>query len=126
MRVLQLRILSILAVTGLLVSAEDAKAWGRFGHLAVCDLAYRNFTDTTRDELKKLFQTQQGGITVKGKGKMPDRSTHLSILAALKKILYLESTLKIISSTFPETPNRLQLVVPQMLNASCPEFSETS
>jgi len=51
---------------------NDARAWGKFGHLTVCDLAYRNFTDTTREELKKLFQVPQG-ITVSGRGEMEDR-----------------------------------------------------
>lgn len=58
---------------GLISSSGQALAWGKFGHLTVCDLAYRNMTDKTRDELKKLFQVDQGGIDVKGRGKMPDR-----------------------------------------------------
>ncbi|MGO4665490.1 S1/P1 nuclease [Bosea sp. 2RAB26] len=56
-----------------LASGQEAKAWGKLGHLTVCDLAYRNFTDHTRDELKRLFQVRQGGIFVKGRGKLADR-----------------------------------------------------
>lgn len=59
--------------SGLVLSAGEARAWGKFGHLTVCDLAYRNFTDKAREELKKLFQVDQGGIDVKGRGKLPDR-----------------------------------------------------
>jgi hypothetical protein len=38
-----------------------AKAWGKFGHLTICDLAYRNFTEASRDELKTLFRIGQSG-----------------------------------------------------------------
>jgi hypothetical protein len=51
---------------------KQAKAWGKFGHLVVCDLAYRNLTDASQEKLKELFNGKKG-ITVKGKGKMPDR-----------------------------------------------------
>lgn len=51
----------------------QAKAWGKFGHLVVCDLAYRNLTDASRTKLKTLFQSRSGGILVKGKGKLEDR-----------------------------------------------------
>ncbi|WP_080686043.1 S1/P1 nuclease [Rhizobium leguminosarum] len=53
--------------------AGPAHAWGQFGHLTVCDLAYRNFTDTTRKELRALFEIDKGGIDVEGHGKLPDR-----------------------------------------------------
>jgi len=52
---------------------EPATAWGKFGHLVVCDLAYRNLTEASREKLKQLFQVRRGGITVKGKGRLPDR-----------------------------------------------------
>lgn len=51
----------------------QAKAWGKFGHLVVCDLAYRKLTDTSRTKLKTLFQSNAGGVMVKGKGKLKDR-----------------------------------------------------
>lgn len=44
-----------------------ASAWGEFGHLTVCDLAYRNLTDASRDEMKRIFHAGQGGITVHAK-----------------------------------------------------------
>lgn len=52
---------------------QPAKAWGEFGHLTVCDLAYRNYTPTTRAVLKDLFQVQSGGITVHGRDGDEDR-----------------------------------------------------
>lgn len=64
-------ILALLALC--LFTPGQAKAWGKFGHLTVCDLAYRNLTDASRDKLKELFQSKRGGIMVKGKGKLPDR-----------------------------------------------------
>jgi hypothetical protein len=54
------------------VLPEQAKAWGKFGHLVVCDLAYRNLTDTSKETLKQLFNGTRG-ITVKGKGRLNDR-----------------------------------------------------
>jgi S1/P1 Nuclease len=52
---------------GLTLHAVPALAWGEFGHLTVCDLAYRNLTHKTHEELKKLFQIATGGITVPGR-----------------------------------------------------------
>jgi hypothetical protein len=46
---------------------EAATAWGRFGHLVVCDLAYRNLADPSKEALKKLFNVTRGGITVRGR-----------------------------------------------------------
>jgi hypothetical protein len=54
-------------------SGEAAFAWSAPGHLTVCDLAYRNLTKTARDELKRLFHVESGGIFVKGKGEVDDR-----------------------------------------------------
>ncbi|CDX17943.1 S1/P1 Nuclease [Mesorhizobium sp. SOD10] len=62
----------LLAAT-IFAAPNQANAWGKFGHLTVCDLAYRNFTKITRDQLNKLFEIKTGGIDVKGKGKLPDR-----------------------------------------------------
>jgi hypothetical protein len=56
----------VFALPGLTTPDAPAKAWGEFGHLTVCDLAYRNLTDATQEQLKKLFQKDQGGITVTG------------------------------------------------------------
>jgi hypothetical protein len=64
-------VLALLALC--LFAPGQAKAWGKFGHLTVCDLAYRNLTDASHDKLKVLFQSKKGGITVKGKGRLPDR-----------------------------------------------------
>lgn len=55
------------------VASTDALAWGKYGHLTVCDLAYRNLTDATRVELRKLLEIDKGGINVEGRGQMPDR-----------------------------------------------------
>jgi S1/P1 Nuclease len=73
MRASQLLILVGFVFAGILGSSGEARAWGKFGHLTVCDLAYRNFTSTTRKELRKLFQVATGGITVDGRGALPDR-----------------------------------------------------
>lgn len=55
----------LLALFGLCAQAEQAQAWGRFGHLVVCDLAYRNLTAVSREKLKELFNRDKG-ITVTG------------------------------------------------------------
>jgi hypothetical protein len=65
----QLFVLVLLAFT---VLPNQAKAWGKFGHLVVCELAYRNLTDASQAKLKQLFNGKRG-ITVKGRGKMDDR-----------------------------------------------------
>jgi len=54
-------------------AAHEAAAWGKFGHLTVCDLAYRNLTDPAKAELKRLFRAGHGGILVEGRGKLEDR-----------------------------------------------------
>lgn len=43
------------------INPTPAKAWGKMGHLTICDLAYRNLTDASRDELKTLFRVGQSG-----------------------------------------------------------------
>jgi hypothetical protein len=52
---------------------RPAQAWGKFGHLTVCDLAYRNLTDTSRAKVRALLRSEAGGITVPAHGKMPAR-----------------------------------------------------
>lgn len=62
-----------LAATGAIATPEPAKAWGKFGHLTICDLAYRNLTDTSQAAIGEILQSRSGGITVKGRGRMPDQ-----------------------------------------------------
>nr|WP_294814707.1 S1/P1 nuclease [uncultured Sphingomonas sp.] len=62
-------VLGTLTLTG----SQPAHAWGRYGHLTICDLAYRNFTPATRAAVNDLLQSRSGGITVAGRGEMPDR-----------------------------------------------------
>lgn len=69
-RLVVLIALTIAATVATLLPAT-AHAWGKVGHLTVCDLAYRNLTPTTRAALKDLLQSNHGGITVPGKGRMP-------------------------------------------------------
>ena len=64
--------IGLATLLGLALLPDPAKAWGKFGHLVVCDLAYRNLTDASKDELKELFNGKRG-ITVKGKGELADR-----------------------------------------------------
>ncbi len=60
--------------TGLSVAApEPAMAWGKFGHLTICDLAYRNLTPASRAAVGEILQSRSGGITVRGRGRMPDQ-----------------------------------------------------
>lgn len=58
-----MRILSaVLFLAGALAALavpQPAMAWGQYGHLTVCDLAYRNLTDTSRDKLKTLFAVKR-------------------------------------------------------------------
>ncbi len=55
------------------VAPSPAGAWGKFGHLTICDLAYRNLTPASRTAMNDLLQAGRGGITVEGRGRMPDR-----------------------------------------------------
>lgn len=43
------------------IAPAPAVAWSKYGHLIICDLAYRNSTAATRDELKGLFRTHSDG-----------------------------------------------------------------
>jgi hypothetical protein len=77
-------VLGTLALTG----SPPASAWGRYGHLTICDLAYRNFTPATRAAVNDLLQSRSGGITVEGRGQMPDRHyTSFSIVCLEKGAL---------------------------------------
>lgn len=68
MRLIATAVFAFASITStLLIAPRPALAWGEFGHLTVCDLAYRNLTDNSRTELKKIFRAGQGGITVLGK-----------------------------------------------------------
>jgi S1/P1 Nuclease len=40
---------------------KEAKAWGKYAHVAICDMAYRNLTETSRTQLKTIFQIGQQG-----------------------------------------------------------------
>lgn len=74
MRVFWITACAIVAgLFGIVVAPVPAHAWGKFGHLTVCDLAYRNLTPASRDALGDLLQSRSGGITVPGRGQMPDR-----------------------------------------------------
>lgn len=73
MRRLILALCGVVAGVLTLLAPAQANAWGRYGHLTVCDLAYRNLTPASRTALKDLLQSRTGGITVKGRGKLADR-----------------------------------------------------
>lgn len=60
-----LALLTTALAAGGVVMPQESKAWGEFGHLTVCDLAYRNFTPATRQVVKDLFA---GGVTITAHG----------------------------------------------------------
>lgn len=64
---------AILATGFLIAAPQPAMAWGKFGHLTICDLAYRNLTPTSRAAVGEILQSRSGGITVEGRGRMPDQ-----------------------------------------------------
>lgn len=66
-------LLALTVAVLLAATPPTAKAWGRQGHLTVCDLAYRNLTAASRAALVDLMQSRAGGIKVEGRGRMPDR-----------------------------------------------------
>lgn len=68
-----LAILTLALTAQLWLAPSPANAWGKFGHLTVCDLAYRNLTPTSRAKVIDLLQSKTGGITVRGHGRMPDQ-----------------------------------------------------
>ncbi len=57
----------LLSASWLYFVPTSASAWAEYGHLTVCDLAYRNLTDPSKEELKRIFHEHKGGITVHGK-----------------------------------------------------------
>lgn len=63
----------VVGLFGIVVAPVPARAWGKFSYLTVCDLAYRNLPPARRDALGDLLQSRTGGITVSGRGQMPDR-----------------------------------------------------
>ena len=62
-----------LAPIALLTLPGQAKAWGKFGHLTVCDLAYRNLTPKSREVLGSLIRSRSGGFEVPARGKTAAR-----------------------------------------------------
>lgn len=72
-RLLSAILLALTVLVGLVAAPPAANAWGRQGHLVVCDLAYRNLTETSRAALIDLLQSRAGGIHVAGRGKLDDR-----------------------------------------------------
>lgn len=63
-------VLSLLIIQGF---TKSTYAWSEFGHLTICDLAFRNTTEKTREELDKLFQVETGGIEIKDRDGTIDR-----------------------------------------------------
>src|SRR5918995_1429487 len=59
MRISQLPFLVTFVFAGVLGWPGEAAAWGQFGHLTVCDLAYRNLTPATRTELRRLLEEDE-------------------------------------------------------------------
>jgi len=57
--------------TSLTLVPQPAKAWGKFGHLTICEVAYRNLTPASRAAVGQILQSRSGGITVPGHGDMP-------------------------------------------------------
>lgn len=53
---------------------QPAKAWGKFGHLTICEVAYRNLTPASRAEIGKILQSRSGGLTVPGRGQTAARN----------------------------------------------------
>jgi hypothetical protein len=49
-------VLGLGALVGFVAVPQPAFAWGEQGHSAVCELAYRNLTPTTREKLTDLFK----------------------------------------------------------------------
>lgn len=57
----------------LLAMPSPGHAWGKFGHLTICEVAYRNLTPASRAAIGEILQSHNGGITVPGHGKLPDQ-----------------------------------------------------
>lgn len=51
--------------------SEPSHAWGKQGHLTICDLAYRNLTPASRSNLNEILRGEQGGIRVPARGRTP-------------------------------------------------------
>lgn len=65
--------LAVTLATATVAAPEPALAWGKFGHLTICELAYRNLTDASQDAVGDILQSRQGGIFVPGRGEADDR-----------------------------------------------------
>ena len=60
----------VLVLCGLFLgflSPTQAQAWGKYGHLTVCDLAYRNLTPASKTAVIDLLRSRNGGVTVRGR-----------------------------------------------------------
>lgn len=73
MRLDQLILLPFLWIVAVAGVSSGAKAWGKFGHLTICELAYRNLTPAARITVSDLLKSRSGGITVPGRGRAADR-----------------------------------------------------
>ena len=60
-----------IAPIALLAVSNEAKAWGKFGHLTICEVAYRNLTPASRAAIGEILQSRSGGITVPGHSQTP-------------------------------------------------------
>lgn len=63
-----------LATAASIAVPAPAMAWGKFGHLTICELAYRNLTDASQAAVGEILQSRQGGIFVPGRGQADDRT----------------------------------------------------
>lgn len=61
-----------IAATTILVPSS-AKAWGEYGHLTVCEVAYRNLTAPARSELNAILQSRSGGIVIRSRDGVEQR-----------------------------------------------------
>lgn len=52
-----MRAIALLAIL-MLLTVADARAWGKYGHVLVCEMAYRQLSDTARAKLNALIDQQ--------------------------------------------------------------------
>jgi len=67
MRLLTLFLCAFIVGAVQLAAPTPAKAWGKFGHLTVCDLAYRNLTEPAKKALNDILQSKTGGTIVRAR-----------------------------------------------------------
>lgn len=60
------------ALTALFLPSA-AQAWGEYGHLTVCEVAYRNLTPIAREQVKGILQSNNGGIVVRNRDGVEQR-----------------------------------------------------